>query len=171
MTFLTSQQAYLAMFAFLKAEFELSGADEIAILLSGMQLVGDGGPADPAVQEQWNLAVQHALAGEVDAALRFVVAESDAPAWQFGDLRLNKATTIGDQVKLVSIPAWITDNLPLSEQRDILGCVGQTMTITDIDNLGYFWISKSEVHVEGKGATLTGPSFCVPSDCLKRLTS
>lgn len=98
-------------------------------------------------------------------------AKSDAPAWQFGDLSMNEATTIGDQVELVSIPAWITDDLPLSEQRDIVGCVGQTMTITNIDNLGYIWISKSEVQVEGKGATLTGPSFCVPSDCLKRLTS
>lgn len=78
MTFLTSQQAYLAMFAFLEAEFELSGADEIAILLSGMQLVGDGGAADPAVQEQWDLAVQQALAGEVDADMKLTSSDSEA---------------------------------------------------------------------------------------------
>ena len=78
MTVLTSQQAYLAMFAFLEEELQLSGADEIAILLSGMSLLADGSPADPAVQEQWDLAVKLALAGEVDAALRFVGIDSGA---------------------------------------------------------------------------------------------
>ena len=79
MTVLTSQQAYLAMLALLEEEFKLSGADEIAILLGGMSLLADGGPADPAVQEQWDLAVKLALAGEVDAALRFVSTDSGAP--------------------------------------------------------------------------------------------
>lgn len=44
-----------------------------------MQLVGDGGPADQAVQEQWDLAIQHALAGEVDAEFRFLDTDGGSP--------------------------------------------------------------------------------------------
>lgn len=62
MPILTSQQAYLAMFAFLEKEFRLTGSDEIGGLLGGMSLLADGAPADPVVAEQWDSAVQHALA-------------------------------------------------------------------------------------------------------------
>jgi len=79
MTFLTSQQAYLAMFAFLVEEYKLTGSDEIGGLLGQLSLLADGGPADSAVVEQWDLAVQLALAGDVDADLRLVRADSDAP--------------------------------------------------------------------------------------------
>ncbi len=79
MTFLTSQQAYFAMFAFLVEEYKLTGSDEIGSLLGGMSLLANGAPADSAVVEQWDLAVQLALAGDVDADLRLVRADSDVP--------------------------------------------------------------------------------------------
>jgi len=79
MTFLTSQQAYLAMFAFLVEEYKLTGSGEIGGLLGGVSLLANGAPADSAVLEQWDLAVQLALAGDVDAGLRFVRADSYAP--------------------------------------------------------------------------------------------
>ncbi|MDQ1813813.1 hypothetical protein RBA41_10900 [Massilia sp. CCM 9210] len=77
MTFLTSQQAYLAMFAFLEEEFKLTGSDEIGSLLGGMSLLANGDPVDLAVIEQWNLAVQVALTGEVDANFRILSADSE----------------------------------------------------------------------------------------------
>ena len=79
MTSLTSQQAYLAMFAFLEEEWKLTGSGEIGGLLGGMSLLSDGGPADPAVKEQWDLAVQRALAGEVDVDMKLTGAVSGAP--------------------------------------------------------------------------------------------
>jgi len=79
MTFLTSQQAYLAMFAFLEAEFRLTASDEIGGLLGEMSLLADGVPADSAVREQWNSAVQLALAGDVDAGFGIVRSDSNIP--------------------------------------------------------------------------------------------
>ncbi len=66
---LTEQQAYLAMFAFLVAEYELAKSDEIGGLLGSMSLLSDGTPADPAVLQQWRDAVSLALGGQVNAAL------------------------------------------------------------------------------------------------------
>lgn len=77
MMFLTSQQAYLAMFAFLEEEFKLTGSAEIGGLLGGMSLLADGNPVDSAVIEQWNLAVQLALTGEVNASFRILSADSE----------------------------------------------------------------------------------------------
>lgn len=78
MTFLTSQQAYLAMYAFLVEEFRLTGSGEIGGLSGGMSLLADGGTVDPAVFEQWDSAVQLALAGDVDADLRLTRSDSGA---------------------------------------------------------------------------------------------
>ena len=66
---LSEQQAYLAMFSFLEAEYRLTSSDEIGGLLGGLSLLPDGSPADPAVKEQWREAVAAALGGKVKAAL------------------------------------------------------------------------------------------------------
>ena len=68
---LSDQEAYLAMFAFLEAEFRLASSDEIGALLGSMSLLSDGSPADPAVREQWSKAVAAALEGAVHASLTF----------------------------------------------------------------------------------------------------
>ena len=68
---LTEQQAYLAMFAFLEAEYRLTSSDEIGALLGSMSLLPDGSPADPAVKEQWTEALATALGDRVDATLTF----------------------------------------------------------------------------------------------------
>jgi hypothetical protein len=67
---LTPQQAYLAMFAFLKAYYERGQSDEIGGLLGGLSLLQDGYPADPAYASEWNEAVEAALSDRVDATLR-----------------------------------------------------------------------------------------------------
>lgn len=66
---LTSDQAYLAMFAFLDRQFSL-GWEELGGVLGSMSLLADGSPADPALAQDWRAAVEAALSGKVDAQLR-----------------------------------------------------------------------------------------------------
>lgn len=68
---LTDQQAYLAMFAFLEAEYLLTASDVIGALLGSMSLLPDGSPADLAIKEQWSKAVAAALGGNANAVLSF----------------------------------------------------------------------------------------------------
>ena len=69
MSQLTEQQAFLAMFFFLETEYRLAPTGEIGGLLGSLSLLPDGSPADPAVKEQWQKAVQAARNGEVNAEL------------------------------------------------------------------------------------------------------
>ena len=67
---LTSQQAFLAMYSFLDAHYQRSKADDVGALLGSMSLLRDGRPVDPAVESDWNAAVQAAVTGSVSAAMR-----------------------------------------------------------------------------------------------------
>ena len=70
MPLLTSEQAYLAMYAFLASYFERGKSDEIGGLLGSLSLLPAGVPADAAVVSDWAEAVQLALSGAVDAYMR-----------------------------------------------------------------------------------------------------
>jgi hypothetical protein len=67
---LSPQQAFLAMYSFLDAHYQRSKADDVGALLSSMSLLLDGRPADPAVESDWAAAVQAAMSGSVEAAMR-----------------------------------------------------------------------------------------------------
>ncbi|MES2933477.1 MAG: hypothetical protein V4805_08330 [Pseudomonadota bacterium] len=67
---LSEQQAYLAMFSFLEAEYRMTKSDELGGLLGGLSLLSDGTPADPAVKAQWSEAVSAALDGQIDVAFK-----------------------------------------------------------------------------------------------------
>ena len=67
---LTPQQAYLAMYAFLKTYYERGNSDEIGGLLGSLSLLQDGYPVDRAYVSDWNEAVEAALSDRVDATLR-----------------------------------------------------------------------------------------------------
>ena len=69
MTHLTDRQAYLAMFAFLEAQYRLSGSSEIGALLGSLSLLPDGSPADSAIKEDWAAAIAAAVSGQVGAGL------------------------------------------------------------------------------------------------------
>jgi hypothetical protein len=69
MTQLTEQQAYLAMFAFLEAQYRSTGSDDLGALLGSLSLLPDGSPADPAFNSEWSASVEAALAGRVSAGL------------------------------------------------------------------------------------------------------
>lgn len=70
MTDLTARQAYLAMYSFLDDYYQRTKSDDVGSLLGSMSLLVDGTPADPAIEGEWSTAVQSALSGGVDAALR-----------------------------------------------------------------------------------------------------
>ena len=67
---LTPEQAYLAMFSFLSGHYQRSKADDVGALLGSMSLLPDGRPADPALVEDWRVAVEAALSGKVDASMQ-----------------------------------------------------------------------------------------------------
>jgi len=67
---MSEHEAFLAMFAFLEAEYELSKSDGIGALLGTMSLLPDGQPSDPAIFEQWREACRKVERGEVNATLQ-----------------------------------------------------------------------------------------------------
>ncbi|RVT47779.1 hypothetical protein EMM73_03235 [Rheinheimera sediminis] len=67
---ITTEQAYLAMIAFLENYYSLTNADEIGALLGGLSLLPDGGSADPAAKSDWDDAIQKVLLGKVNAQLQ-----------------------------------------------------------------------------------------------------
>jgi hypothetical protein len=62
---LTSQQAYLAMFAFLERHYQSTGSSDIGALLGSLSMLPDGNPTDPAHRQEWEVAVRSAASGAV----------------------------------------------------------------------------------------------------------
>jgi hypothetical protein len=67
---LTTEEAYLAMFAFVEKRYRLTSSDDLASFLSDMSLNFSGGTADPALEHDWKESVDLARAGQVDAMAR-----------------------------------------------------------------------------------------------------
>ena len=61
---LSSRQAYLAMFEFLRRHYDRGPTDEIGGLLGSLSLMADGSTADPALWPDWEAAVTSVLAAE-----------------------------------------------------------------------------------------------------------
>lgn len=60
-SFLTFDEAYDAMFAYLDEYYNRTKSDDIGSLLSGMQLLKDGCSADPAAMHDWKESVKKIL--------------------------------------------------------------------------------------------------------------
>lgn len=56
--FLTKEEAYLAMFQFLKQVYDQTNDNGIGSLLSCMVLRKDGSPIDPAYEQDWIDAIK-----------------------------------------------------------------------------------------------------------------
>src|SRR3982751_1764260 len=61
MKMLTERQAYAAMYYFLDQLYQSTKSDDIGGLLGSMSLLPDGEPADSAITQEWEEAVQFAL--------------------------------------------------------------------------------------------------------------
>jgi hypothetical protein len=60
---MTDGQAYAAMYYFLEDIWKRTNSEGLANLLSDMSLLPDGSPADPALTNDWQRAVDFALGG------------------------------------------------------------------------------------------------------------
>lgn len=65
---LTTEQAFLAMFAFLEIHFQRFGPGEVGTVLSEISLLPDGSTVDPAAWDDWIRSVRKAKRDEVDAS-------------------------------------------------------------------------------------------------------
>ncbi len=75
----------------------------------------------------------------------------------------------GDLVQVLSLPEWITRDLPADEKKEVLSSVGRTLVIETIDKFGYAWIGFGRTVDDGSNSVYCGHSFCVPPDCLRRV--
>jgi len=72
----------------------------------------------------------------------------------------------GDKVRLISIPEWLTHDLPEEDSIEIKSCIGKVANILEIDKFGYFWLDFNDLNKIGsikKGY----PSFCVSNENLE----
>ena len=61
---LSDRQAYAVMREFLTRYYERTGSDDVGSLLGDLQLLQDGGSADPAALDDWNDCVAFVLKNE-----------------------------------------------------------------------------------------------------------
>ena len=77
-----------------------------------------------------------------------------------------------DQVRLLSIPAWLLKGLPTMEQQSLLKLVGGLYTVEHIDREhGRYWLVSGEIAVEtdASGTDIMEHSFCVTEECIERV--
>ena len=66
----TVDEAYLAKFTFIENRYRLTSPDDLGALPGDMSLLFSGGTAAPALQEDWQEAIDLAWSGQVDAMQR-----------------------------------------------------------------------------------------------------
>ena len=67
---LTKKEAFLAMYAFLEHEYEITKSDDVGAILGGISLLEDGTTADPAAWSDWERALIEVKMGKIDALLK-----------------------------------------------------------------------------------------------------
>jgi hypothetical protein len=78
---------------------------------------------------------------------------------------------IGDHVKLIGVPAWLLNDLPIDEQQEIVSFIGRETIVTDIDKFGYYWVGFGATTEVGDSASYSGHSFCVTPEYLAKAES
>lgn len=66
---MTISEGYRVMFKFLDTQYWREQSDELGGLLGDMSLLADGDPADPALMNDWNIAVQRVMGQSVKSEL------------------------------------------------------------------------------------------------------
>ena len=75
---------------------------------------------------------------------------------------------VGDRVRLLRVPEWLTHDLPEDEQDAIKAQVGTIMVVTEIDAYGYVWLGFGATTTVGDTAEYQGHSFAVDADCVEK---
>jgi hypothetical protein len=76
---------------------------------------------------------------------------------------------VGDKVRLLRIPKWLTHDLPQDEQDAIKAQVDKIMRVTEIDAHGYVWLSFGVTTSVGDTAQYKGHSFAVDAASVEKL--
>jgi hypothetical protein len=74
---------------------------------------------------------------------------------------------VGDRVKLLGLPEWLTHDLPESEQVEMYAFIGQTTVVCEIDSYGYYWLGFGTTVDVGDSACYSGHSFGVPKEFIE----
>ena len=74
---------------------------------------------------------------------------------------------VGNRVKLLGLPDWLTHDLPASEQKEMRAFVGQSAVVCEVDPNGYFWLGFGSMVEVGDSAHYSGHSFGVPREFIE----
>ncbi|MBT2336532.1 hypothetical protein J7E49_21795 [Variovorax paradoxus] len=74
---------------------------------------------------------------------------------------------IGNHVRLISLPEWLTHDLPIDEQVEMRTFIGQIAIVREIDSHGYIWIGFGTTSEDSDDARYSGHSFGVPLECIE----
>jgi hypothetical protein len=73
----------------------------------------------------------------------------------------------GDRVRLLSMPDWLTADLPVLEQLEMRSLIGQTAVVSEVDAYGYFWLGFGGISEASDVAHYSGHSFGVPRESIE----
>jgi len=74
---------------------------------------------------------------------------------------------VGDRVRLLGLPDWLTHDLPENEQIEMKEFVCQLASVHAIDDYGYVWIGFGTTIESNDSAQYSGHSFCVPPEFIE----
>lgn len=110
---ITSRQAYLAMFEFLRRYQERGPTDELGAMLGSLSLLADGNSADPAMISDWNDSVVAVLMAEesngyheANFRLQLVKSASMRGGRMDGESNASEAKRDQPADSLADLPQW-----------------------------------------------------------------
>lgn len=74
---------------------------------------------------------------------------------------------VGDCVRLLGLPDWMTHDLPHDEQVEMLSFVGKCAEIEKIDDYGYYWLGFGSLFNVNGTSYYSGHSFGVPVEYIQ----
>jgi hypothetical protein len=83
------------------------------------------------------------------------------------DVEMPVDIRVGDHVRLLGLPDWLTNDLPESEQEELRAFIGQSAVVSDIDSHGYFWLGFGGTTQVEDATRYSGHSFCIPREFIE----
>ena len=78
---------------------------------------------------------------------------------------------VGDHVRLLGLPDWLTSDLPEVEQEELRAFIGQSAVVSNMDSHGYFWLGFGSTAEVEDSARYSGHSFCVPGEFIEPIVA
>ncbi|MBS0521278.1 MAG: hypothetical protein JSR90_21450 [Proteobacteria bacterium] len=113
MNTITGEQAYAAAYQFLRKLYFQTKLDDLGGLMGDMSLVGEEGPADPAIVKDWRDAVQFARGGHPSGPL--TDKQAYAAMYRFVE-QLSVAIGSGELRRLLEALAMRADGAPANAE-------------------------------------------------------